>query len=426
MGIEEIYARFKESFKVVKDTRENVRDCMYFSLKGESFNGNKYAKEALDNGARYAVIDEKKYLVDDRMILVDDVLKCLQDLARYHRNQLKIPILALTGSNGKTTTKELIHAVLKRKFNCLATKGNLNNHIGVPLTLLGLTSEHELGVVEMGANHQLEIDELCKIALPDYGYITNFGRVHLEGFGSFEGVIQGKTEMYRHLASHRKTVFVNSEDHIQMEKTEGMNRILFGSEHNVDFKTRFIDADPFVRMEFDQVEIQSQLIGNYNYANIAVAVAIGSYFGIETEEIKKGVEAYVPQNNRSQIIDIKSNRIILDAYNANPNSMEVAIDNLSKLSADQKIAILGDMFELGNDSSLEHERIASLASESGVDQVFLIGENFSKTKLSKDCLIKFSSFEEFKDQFLGLNIENSTILIKASRGMALERTLDLL
>lgn len=426
MGIEEIYGRYKESYKVVKDTREDVRDCMYFSLKGESFNGNKYAKEALDNGARYAVIDEEKYRVDDRMILVEDVLMCLQKLARYHRNQLNIPILALTGSNGKTTTKELIHAVLKRKFNCLATVGNLNNHIGVPLTLLALTPEHEFGVVEMGANHQLEIDELCRIALPDYGYITNFGRVHLEGFGSFEGVIQGKTEMYRHLATRQKYVFVNSEDRIQMEQSVDMNRILFGKGNEVDFKTNFISADPFVTMQFEQVEIQSKLIGNYNYTNIAAAVAIGAYFKIETVEIKKGIESYIPKNNRSQIIDIQSNRIILDAYNANPNSMEVAIDNLSKLSADQKIAVLGDMFELGEASSMEHERIAVLASESQLDKVFLIGENFSKTELSDDCVIRFSSFEEFKDEFAKLNIENSTILIKASRGMALERTLELL
>ena len=426
MGIEEIYSRYKESYKVVKDTREDVRDCMYFSLKGESFNGNKYAKAALENGARYAVIDEKQYKVDDRMILVEDVLSCLQELARYHRNQLNIPILALTGSNGKTTTKELIHAVLKRKYNCLATAGNLNNHIGVPLTLLALTPGHEFGVVEMGANHQFEIDTLCKIALPDYGYITNFGRVHLEGFGSFEGVIQGKTEMYRHLAAHQKYVFVNSADLIQMEQSEGMKRILFGGGSEVDFKTDFLSADPFVSMAFDHVEIQSQLIGNYNYANIAAAVAIGAYFGIETEKIKKGIESYVPQNNRSQIIDRNSNRIILDAYNANPNSMEVAIDNLSKLSADQKIAVLGDMFELGDDSSMEHERIAILASESGLDKVFLIGENFSNTKLSKDFITRFSSFEEFKNEFRKLNIENSTILIKASRGMALERTLELL
>ncbi|UCE94689.1 MAG: UDP-N-acetylmuramoyl-tripeptide--D-alanyl-D-alanine ligase [Flavobacteriaceae bacterium] len=426
MGIEEIYTRYKESYKVVKDTREDVRDSIYFSLKGESFNGNKYAKEALEKGASYAVIDEKEYKVDERMILVNDALSCLQELATYHRNELKIPILALTGSNGKTTTKELIHSVMKRKFNCLATKGNLNNHIGVPLTLLALTPEHDFGVIEMGANHQLEIDELCKIALPDYGYITNFGRVHLEGFGSFQGVIKGKTEMYRHLEAHQKKVFVNRDDRIQMEQSEGMERILFGDEQDVDFRTVFLSADPFVRMRFDQVEIKSQLIGNYNYTNIAAAVAMGAYFGIESKEIKNGIESYVPKNNRSQIIDLKTNRIIMDAYNANPNSMEVALDNLSKLSADHKIAILGDMFELGKESKVEHERIARLASESDLDKVFLIGENFSKTKLSAEGLTKFISFEAFKDQFKDYDVENSTILIKASRGMALERTLDLL
>lgn len=425
MEIKELYDLYKKSFKVVKDTRDDVKNAIYFSLKGDNFNGNKYALQALENGANYAVIDEEAYQVDHRMILVEDVLTCLQELATYHRKELNIPILALTGSNGKTTTKELIHAVLNEQFNCYATKGNLNNHIGVPLTLLSMTPEHDFGVVEMGANHQLEIENLCDIALPDFGYITNFGRVHLEGFGSFEGVIKGKTEMYRYLEKNGKKVFVNQDDPIQMEKSAGMDRILFGAS-GTDYKVTFLGADPFVRIEFDGIHIESKLIGSYNYANIAAAVSIGKYFGVHTERSKGAIEGFVPDNNRSQIIKRESNRIILDAYNANPNSMEAAIQNLANLSADTKVAILGDMFELGEESGMEHQKIADLAMDSNLDRVYLIGEAFAKTRISKKDVFLVNSFEEFKELFKEHKFKDTTFLIKASRGMALERALDYL
>ncbi len=422
MGIEELYNLYKKSYKVVKDTREDVTNSIYFSLKGESFNGNQYALQALENGANYAVIDQKSYHTDKRMILVEDVLTCLQELSNYHRQQLDIQILALTGSNGKTTTKELINAVLNEKYNCYATKGNLNNHIGVPLTLLSMTPEHNFGVVEMGANHQLEIANLCDIALPDFGFITNFGRVHLEGFGSFEGVVKGKTEMYRHLQAQGKKVFVNQDDPIQMDKSTGMDRVLFGSKGD-DYQVTFIGADPFVSISFEEIEMDSQLIGSYNYANIAAAVSIGKYFGIETKKIKNAIQGFVPDNNRSQIITRDSNRIILDAYNANPNSMEVAIDNLKNLSAKNKVAILGDMFELGEDADLEHQRITDLAANAGFDRIFLIGEAFSRTKTSGKGLLQFSSFEKFTESFDQYEFIDTTLLVKASRGMALERIL---
>ena len=425
MEIKELYDLYKTSYKVVKDTRDDVNNAIYFSLKGESFNGNEYALQALKNGANYAVIDEEAFKVDPRMILVEDVLSCLQHLATYHRQQLNIPILALTGSNGKTTTKELIHAVLNEQFDCYATKGNFNNHIGVPLTLLSMTPEHNFGVVEMGANHQLEIENLCEIALPDFGYITNFGRVHLEGFGSYEGVIKGKTEMYRHLEKYGKKVFVNQDDVIQMEKSTGIDRILFGAS-GTDYKVTFLGADPFVRIEFDGVHMESQLIGSYNYANIAAAVSIGKYFGVQTERSKKAIEGFVPDNNRSQIIKRESNRIILDAYNANPNSMEAAIQNLSNLSAVKKVAVLGDMFELGNDSAMEHQKIADLVIESDIDLVYLIGEAFAKTEISKKEVFLVKSFEEFTELFKQQSFKDTTFLIKASRGMALERVLDYL
>ncbi len=422
MGIEELYNLYKKSYKVVKDTREDVTNSIYFSLKGESFNGNQYALQALENGANYAVIDQKSYHTDKRMILVEDVLTCLQELSNYHRQQLDIQILALTGSNGKTTTKELINAVLNEKYNCYATKGNLNNHIGVPLTLLSMTPEHNFGVVEMGANHQLEIANLCDIALPDFGFITNFGRVHLEGFGSFEGVVKGKTEMYRHLQAQGKKVFVNQDDPIQMDKSIGMDRVLFGPKGD-DYQVTFIGADPFVSISFEEIEMDSQLIGSYNYANIAAAVSIGKYFGIETKKIKNAIQGFVPDNNRSQIITRDSNRIILDAYNANPNSMEVAIDNLKNLSAKNKVAILGDMFELGKDADLEHQRITDLAANAGFDRIFLIGEAFSRTKTSGKGLLQFSSFEKFTESFDQYEFIDTTLLVKASRGMALERIL---
>lgn len=425
MKIDELYQLYTLSYKVVKDTRDEVNNAMYFALKGENFNGNKYAMKAVEQGANYAVIDEERYQVDERLILVDDVLSCLQDLAKYHRAQLGIPIFALTGSNGKTTSKELINAVLCKKFNCYATQGNLNNHIGVPLTLLAMTPDHDFGVVEMGANHQLEIEALCNIALPDYGYITNFGRVHLEGFGSFEGVIQGKTEMYRHLKKFGKKVFVNQQDPIQMEKSAGMERIVFGGRGS-DFEITFLDADPFVRLTYNGSEICSQMIGSYNYANIAAAVSVGSYFGIEGTQIKNAIETFVPDNNRSQIIKADSNKVILDAYNANPNSMEAAIKNLASLTDEKKVAILGDMFELGQDSSLEHQRIVDQVSLLGFDMVFLIGEAFVKTKVEENRILRFKSFSDFTEHFKLLNFINTTFLIKASRGMALERVIEYL
>lgn len=425
MRIEALYELYKKSYKVVKDSREDVNNSIYFSLKGDSFDGNKYALQALNKGANYAIIDEKEYLLDDRMILVDDALQCLQELATYHRQQLNIPILALTGSNGKTTTKELINTVLQKKYNCYATEGNFNNHIGVPLTLLSMTPEHNFGVVEMGANHLSEIEKLCNIALPDYGYITNFGRVHLEGFGSFDGVIRGKTEMYRHLKSRQKHVFVNFTDELQMEHSKGMKRIPFGSDET-KYHARFVKADPFVTIDFDGFRIKSNLIGAYNYSNIAAALTIGKYFEIQSLLLKEAIESFVPNNNRSQIIEKKTNKIILDAYNANPNSMDAAVNNLAGLSDKNKIAILGDMYEIGEDALMEHQLIADLLANSDIDRAFLIGDSFYNTKINGHKIQKFQNYETFKKHLEGLTFQDSTLLIKASRGMALERVLELI
>lgn len=425
MTIEDIYKLYTRHYRVVKDTREDVTNALYFALTGSSFNGNKFALDALNKGAAFAVIDEPEYKIDDRFILVEDALTCLQELARYHRQKINVPVFALTGSNGKTTTKELLSAVLNMKYNCHATRGNLNNHIGVPLTLLSMTPEHNFCIVEMGANHLKEIDGLCRISLPDFGYITNFGRVHLEGFGSFEGVIQGKTELYRHLKTHGKKLFVNCEDAIQMEKSMGMDRILIG-ESGTAFDLSFVKADPFVSIAFEEMKMNSNLIGAYNFDNIKLAVCAGKYFGIKTELIKTAIEGFIPNNNRSQVINRGSNKIIMDAYNANPNSMEAALTNLKSLSADHKIAILGDMFEIGADSIQEHAQIAKLADSAGLAEVYLIGEEFSSAGVENDKVMTFTTFEDFAKDFKKKTYQDTTFLIKASRGMALERVLELL
>ena len=423
MDIPQIYRLYKKSFLVSTDTRKITKDCIFFALKGDNFNGNAYAEEALKKGASYAIIDEEKFQVNDQMILVDDVLQALQKLANYHRNELAIPIISLTGSNGKTTTKELINAVLSKKFKTTATVGNLNNHIGVPLTLLSMTDKAEIGIVEMGANHLKEIAFLCNLTQPDYGYITNFGKAHLEGFGSLKGVVKGKTELYNYIKINNKKAFVNANDTKQIETSEGMHRIIFGST-NADVNIKFLEANPFVKVEYKGESIESKLIGSYNFNNIAVAIVIGIHFGVDDAKIKEAIENYIPSNNRSQIIQKGSNKIILDAYNANPSSMQAALENFSHLTDKNKIAVLGDMFELGNEAEIEHQRIANQSSESGLDNVYLLGENFYKTNVSG--IKKFKTFDDFMNHFSNQKIKNSTLLIKASRGMALERILDLI
>ncbi|PWH83465.1 UDP-N-acetylmuramoyl-tripeptide--D-alanyl-D-alanine ligase [Algibacter marinivivus] len=424
MKTEKLHKLFLECHSVSTDTRKIVKDDMFFALKGENFNGNKYAEVALNNGAKYAIVDEAEFNNSAQTILVDNVLETLQTLATFHRDYLNKPIIALTGSNGKTTTKELINSVLSEKYITTATIGNLNNHIGVPLTLLSLTNETEIGIVEMGANHQKEIEFLCSVAKPDYGYITNFGKAHLEGFGGVEGVIKGKSEMYDYLIFEKKHIFVNANDPIQVKKTENANIYTFGNQINqCDVTINFIEAKPFVKCSFNNIEIQSQLIGDYNFNNIAIAITIGKYFKIDDSAIKRAIESYIPTNNRSQIIEKATNKIILDAYNANPSSMHAALLNFEKQSG-KKTAILGDMFELGENAKLEHQNITDLALSLDIDEIILIGENFYRTKSNKAK--QFKSFDYFKNDFDFSKINNRTLLIKGSRGMALERLLDLL
>ncbi len=425
MKIEQIHSLFLECNSVCTDTRKIQKNDIFFALKGDNFNGNVYAEQALNKGAKYVVIDEPQYKTSAHTILVNNVLETLQELAAYHRMHLNIPIIALTGSNGKTTTKELINAVLSQKYNTTATIGNLNNHIGVPLTLLSMDSNTKIGIVEMGANHLKEIEFLCNIAKPDYGYITNFGKAHLEGFGSVEGVIKGKSEMYDYLITNDKTIFVNEKDTIQLNKTNEAKRFVFGNNTLANITIDFIEAQPFVKCKYNGTNIKSQLIGDYNFNNIAAAIAIGEYFEVETEAIKTAIESYVPTNNRSQIINKGTHKIILDAYNANPTSMHAALLNFEKQTG-YKIAILGDMFELGNDAKQEHQNITDLATSLSIDKIIFIGENFYQSESKSDKALQYKAFKNFKDDFSLSQIEHTTLLIKGSRGMALERVLELI
>ncbi len=425
MKIELLHHLFLKCNAISTDTRKVTENNLFFALSGDNFNGNKFTEEALKKGAKYAVIDDDRYYTSKNTILVENSLKTLQELATYHRTYLGLKIIALTGSNGKTTTKELINTTLSQHYNTTATIGNLNNHIGVPLTLLSMKKDTEIGIVEMGANHQKEIEFLCTIAKPDYGYITNFGKAHLEGFGGIKGVIKGKSELYNYLINNNKPIFLNADDPIQKEKlSTHIKKFGFSKTDTNYYKIDFIEASPFVAFNVENQTIKSNLIGEYNFANLCAATIIGKHFNVQIKAIKTAIEAYIPTNNRSQIIEKESNRIILDAYNANPSSMEVALKNFSNQKAIKKTAILGDMFELGDAAESEHLAIAKLANNLNIDTIILVGEHFFKVKIESKKVRQFNSFESFKTSFT--SIQYNSILIKGSRGMALERTLELL
>jgi UDP-N-acetylmuramoyl-tripeptide--D-alanyl-D-alanine ligase len=427
MKIASIHSLFLNCTSVSTDTRKIEKDSLFIALKGENFDANTFSKEALEKGAKYVIIDNPNYTIDERTILVEDSLIALQELAKYHRAYLGIPIIALTGSNGKTTTKELIHAVLSKKYNTLATIGNLNNHIGVPLTLLRFSMETEIGIVEMGANHQKEIEFLCQIAQPDFGYITNFGKAHLEGFGGVEGVIKGKSEMYDYLRNNEKTVFVNLDDITQKEKSSHINQYSFAlNETEADVKITKIEANPMVKITYNNQTINSHLIGIYNANNINAAITIGNYFKVSDELIKTAIENYIPENNRSQLIQKNNNEIILDAYNANPSSMSAAIGNFIQLENENKIAILGDMFELGEESLIEHKKVIELLENEKEITTIFIGKHFYDNKINNGHLNFFEDYNAFATFLKANQIKNSLILIKGSRGMALEKTLEII
>jgi UDP-N-acetylmuramoyl-tripeptide--D-alanyl-D-alanine ligase len=427
MDINYIHSLFLKCSSVSIDTRKIEANSLFVAIRGERFDANTFAKEALAKGASFVIIDDESFYIDQRTILVEDSLFALQELAKFHRKYLKLPIIALTGSNGKTTTKELIQVVLSKKYNTKATVGNLNNHIGVPLTLLSFNSETEIGIVEMGANHKKEIEFLCDLAKPDFGYITNFGKAHLEGFGGVAGVIEGKSELYQYLSNNSMLAFVNLGDPIQVERSRNLRSYSFGiNNEKADLQIKSIKADPFVEVCYSNVIITSHLIGLYNANNLNAAICVGKFFRVDDLSIKEALESYISDNNRSQIVSKGTNEIILDAYNANPSSMAVAIENFLQIEKPNKVAILGDMFELGDESQIEHAEIIKKLSNEDSVKCFFVGAAFYANKTNNPHFDFFETFDSFADFLKEAKIENSTILIKGSRGMALERTMEYL
>jgi UDP-N-acetylmuramoyl-tripeptide--D-alanyl-D-alanine ligase len=434
-GTAEIYELFKHHPLISTDTRKIAPGSLFFALKGDKFDANTFARQAIEAGAAFAVIDNPDFKFGKKYILVDDVLAALQDLARHHRQQLNIPVIGLTGSNGKTTTKELINSVLSLHYKTLATQGNLNNHIGVPLTILLIDQSHEMAVIEMGANHQKEIELLCSIAQPTHGLITNVGKAHLEGFGGVEGVKKGKGELYDFLAGELGVAFVNSDskDLVAMQQERRLtNVVLYGTGNSDNSVTgQIVENSPYLTLEWENNKsgkshiAHTQLTGAYNFDNVLAAICIGEHFGLSDEEITTGVEIYQPKNNRSQIVNTATNTLICDYYNANPSSMVVAIENLGRIDAGRKVMILGDMFELGDESAKEHASIIKKALDTPVNERIFIGKDFA-TGSSPDKNATY--YQTAEDAINGLKanpIKNATILIKGSRGMALERLVEL-
>jgi len=429
MTIEQLYEIFRSHPVITTDSRNIPLNSIFFALKGENFNGNKFADDALKKGAAYAIIDEPEYGTGDRFIIVENVLSCLQQLARHHRDQLKLPILAITGTNGKTTTKELIAAVLAKKFRVNFTQGNLNNHIGVPLTLLSMTSDTEFGVVEMGANHPGEIKTLCEIANPDFGIITNIGKAHLEGFGSFEGVIKTKSELYDFLREKGGKCFLNADNPLLPKQAAKLNQISYGKSTDYFLAGEVANTDNYlvIKALFSKgwLYLKSKLVGDYNFENVLAAACVGKYFEIDPLEIQNALAEYTPANNRSQLIAKAKNTIIMDAYNANPTSMLAALNNFANIKHEQKCVILGDMLELGEVSEEEHQKIVDFIDKQRFAETFLVGKHFNNTNSPKEKK-KFENVELLSNYLKTQPIENKLVLIKGSRGIHLEKILELL
>lgn len=421
MKIEAFYPIFLASDQVVIDSRKVEENSLFFAFTGENFNGAAYAAEAIKKGAKAVILEDENFAdASQNIFFVNSTLDFLQQLAIYHRSQVKIPIIGLTGSNGKTTTKEIIHAVLQKKFDTQYTQGNLNNHIGVPLTILSIRNQHQLAVVEMGANHQREIAMLCQISQPDFGYITNFGKAHLEGFGGLEGVIKGKSELYDYLKESKKTILVNQSDPIQLEKTKDyLATITFGLPPS-DYYFEVFSEENFVGIHYEGQKIQSNLTGVYNFHNLSAAVAFGLHFGVEFNAIKSAIEDYHPTNMRSQVIEKNGKTLVLDTYNANPSSMAEALKNFKNFEG-SKTVIIGDMLELGEESDAEHAQILQLAQTLHFDQIFTVGPNFGK--INNDFQ-SFDTSEKLKVYLQSHPLNTKNILLKASRGIALEKVLE--
>ncbi|MEJ8801199.1 UDP-N-acetylmuramoyl-tripeptide--D-alanyl-D-alanine ligase [Pontibacter sp. H249] len=425
-SIEFLYQKYLECRHVSTDSRAEQNESMFFALNGPNFRGAKFATMALEKGARYAVVDDAS-MAADNVFVVEDTLQALQDLARHHRKQLSIPIIGITGSNGKTTTKELIYAVLSQKFNTLYTQGNLNNHIGVPLTLLRIIPEHEMAIIEMGANHIGEIALLSSIALPTHGMITNIGKAHLEGFGSLEGVARGKSELYLHLDAHAGTVFVNTgNEHLMRMSRRIQNKVTYPGPEDF-YHSELLEASPYVVYKDEEGDVvKTQLVGSYNYENMAAAACIGKFFGVPLAKANEAISNYSPVNNRSQVLQKGSNTIILDAYNANPTSMAAAVRNFGGMNAAQKVVILGDMFEMGEESAAEHKALGETVAQQPFTTVLLCGKDMKYAAEVNKNFLYFETKPELQQWLQEHLVSDSYVLIKGSRGMGLETLLEVL
>ena len=423
MDVKDFYFSYFQAGKISIDSRKIENGTIFFAFSGENFDAAIKAEDAIQNGAAAVIVEKKEYEnIDKNIFYVPSTLDFLQKLALFHRRQLQIPIIGLTGSNGKTTTKELISSVLARKYKTQYTFGNLNNHIGVPLTLLSITKEHEIAVIEMGANHQKEIELLCSLAEPNIGYITNFGKAHLEGFGGFEGVIKGKSELYDYLKQNDQTILVNEADEIQREKTKNYSKkITFGADDSQFYFEKFVENN-LVGITYKGQKIQSNLTGDYNFTNICTAVSLGLHFDIDFEEIKAAIENYKPTNMRSQVVEKNGKTLVLDTYNANPSSMALSSNNFSQFTG-SKTVIVGDMLELGEESVMEHQKIWELAQSLNLDEIITVGSIFKQVNPSEKS---FKNTDELIEYLKQNPIKNKNILLKGSRGIALEKVIEFL
>ena len=422
--IEKIYKLYKTAYTVTTDSRTITQGCVFVALKGEHFDGNDFALNVAEEGIAACVIADRKDLPQhERLFVVEDSLKALQELANYHRKQLDTPIIGITGTNGKTTTKELVSAVLAKKYNILFTQGNFNNQLGVPLTLLRIKPDTELAVVEMGASHPGDINELTGIGEPNYGMITNIGRAHLRDFGGYEGVIKTKNEMYQYIAAHKGLLFVNKDNELLMDLSKSINKVTYGTSNDADIQGKLLSANPYLSVEWNGKKIDTQLVGDYNFENVMAAICIGTYFNVAANDIVEALSSYRPTNNRSQVIETARNRVVMDAYNANPTSMSHSIKNFRNICKSDNLLILGDMRELGNESEQEHKNILELLKELRFENVYLVGEEFQRVAKNS----KFSTFinvEELAQYLQQHPVSGRDILVKGSNSIHLNKIID--
>lgn len=422
--IEKIYKLYKTAYTVTTDSRTITQGCVFVALKGEHFDGNDFALNVAEEGIAACVIADRKDLPQhERLFVVEDSLKALQELANYHRKQLDTPIIGITGTNGKTTTKELVSAVLAKKYNILFTQGNFNNQLGVPLTLLRIKPDTELAVIEMGASHPGDINELTGIGEPNYGMITNIGRAHLRDFGGYEGVIKTKNEMYQYIAAHNGLLFVNKDNELLMDLSKSINKVTYGTSNDADIQGKLLSANPYLSVEWNGKKIDTQLVGDYNFENVMAAICIGTYFNVAANDIVEALSSYRPTNNRSQVIETARNRVVMDAYNANPTSMSHSIKNFRNICKSDNLLILGDMRELGNESEQEHKNILELIKELRFENVYLVGEEFQRVAKNS----KFSTFinvEELAQYLQQHPVSGRDILVKGSNSIHLNKIID--